>query len=189
MYGAYVVILQRVLLSCVWMGTQSWTGGMCISVVLSSIFPSFNRMENTMPKATHMTNKEFIGFMLYCLASCAFLWIPPEGFRRTLHTMNLITFATLFGIMIWAITEAHGAGPLLHESPKVKGMYDTSWAIVQGVSSVIGSIAVGLTNQPDYSRFATTEGAQVAGQLISIPLFGTILPLFGCSKCTILSGN
>lgn len=182
MYGGYIIVIQRVLLSCVWMGTQSWMGGLCVAAVLSAMMPSFNDLKNTMPESTHMTTKEFIGFFLYCLVSCVFLWIPPEKFSRTLHLMNLVTFATLLAIMIWAVCTAHGYGPLMHESSKISGVSETLWAIAQGVSSVIGSIAVGLTNQPDYSRFATAQGAQIMGQVISIPLFGIILPLFGCSQ-------
>ena len=52
--------------------------------------------------------------------------------------------------------------------------------IVSGVTTVIGGIAVGLTNQMDYSRFARRPGDQVMGQWISIMGFGVIMPLFGC---------
>lgn len=45
---------------------------------------------------------------------------------------------------------------------------------------MIGGIAVGLTNQMDYSRFASRPGDQVAGQWISIIGFGAIMPVFGC---------
>lgn len=46
--------------------------------------------------------------------------------------------------------------------------WDLGWAIVSGVTTVIGGIAVGLTNAPDYSRFAKRPGDQVFGQWFSI---------------------
>lgn len=94
--------------------------------------------------------------------------------------INIMSFASLLGITIWAVNAAHGAGPLLAKSPNVQGSYRTGWAIVQGVSYVIGTIAVGLSNQADFSRFAKRSGDQVVGQLCSIPVFGTIIPLLGC---------
>jgi cytosine/uracil/thiamine/allantoin permease len=42
------------------------------------------------------------------------------------------------------------------------------------------SLQVGLTNQPDYSRFARRPGDQVFGQYFAIIFAGTIFPLFGC---------
>jgi nucleobase:cation symporter-1, NCS1 family len=44
---------------------------------------------------------------------------------------------------------------------------------------VIGNIVVGLTNGPDYARFARRPGDQISGQVFGIMFFGTIMPLFG----------
>jgi NCS1 family nucleobase:cation symporter-1 len=110
--------------------------------------------------------------------------------------MNAISLVTLVSIMIWALSKAHGAGPLLSAPATASSGSDLGWAIVKGVTTVIGSIAVGLSmspftisksttysrlaNQPDYSRFARRPGDQVFGQWFSIITLGTIMPLFGC---------
>lgn len=180
MYGSYLIIAQRVLLSCVWMACQAWTGGLCVSAVLSAMFPSFHSLENSMPPNTHMDSKQFIGFTIFCLISCFLLLMPPEKTKHCLYVCNTISFFTMFGIMSWAVSAAGGTGALMSQSPTVKGSYKTAWAIVQGVTSVIGSIAVGLTNQPDYSRFARRLNDQIGGQIYAILVFGTIMPLFGC---------
>lgn len=86
----------------------------------------------------------------------------------------------MIGIMSYTVSKAHGVGPLLSESAEITKTHSVAWAIVRGVTSVLGSIAVGLTNQPDYSRFATRVSDQVVGQLISIPVFGTLTPFLGC---------
>lgn len=97
-----------------------------------------------------------------------------------LLAMNCISFTSLLGITIWAIKAARGLGPLLSARPKVQGSGETGWAIIQSVSCVVGAIAVGLSNQADFSRFANKLGDQVAGQLCSIPIFGVLVPLLGC---------
>ncbi|CCG83184.1 Uracil permease [Taphrina deformans PYCC 5710] len=123
---------------------------------------------------------KFIGFVLFSLLTCCFLWVRPEKTAKMLLVMNCISFASLLGIAIWAIKAAHGLGSLLSAGPKVRGSYKTGWAIVQSVSCVVGAIAVGLSNQADFSRFAYKLGDQVAGQLFSIPVFGILVPLLGC---------
>ncbi|KAK5744412.1 hypothetical protein LTR17_002122 [Elasticomyces elasticus] len=81
--------------------------------------------------------------------------------------------------MIWCLSEAHGAGPLVSQ-PATVSSAALGWGIVSGVTTVIGGIAVGLTNQMDYSRFARRPGDQVMGQWVSIIGFGAIMPIFGC---------
>jgi NCS1 family nucleobase:cation symporter-1 len=83
-------------------------------------------------------------------------------------------------MMIYLLSAAHGAGPLLSAPATAASGSELGWAIVQGVTTVIGGIAVGLTNQPDYSRFARNPGDQIFGQWFSILTFGTVMPLFGC---------
>ena len=108
------------------------------------------------------------------------IYIRPEKINKVVLYMNIISFITLICIMIWALATAHGGGPLLSAPAAPQSSSELGWNIVLGVTTTIGSIAVGLTNQPDYSRFARRLGDQIFGQWFSIIVFGTILPLFGC---------
>ena len=180
MYGSYLAISQRILLSVIWYAIQSWFGGLSVSAILSSIFSSFFRMENTMPISTHMTTQEFVGWVVYNLVSIPILYIPPEKTKKIFAVMNSIAFLTLFAMMIWALSSAHGAGPLLSQPANVSSGSELGWAVIKGITTVIGTIAVGLTNAPDWARFARRPGDQVTGQWTAIIGFGAIMPLFGC---------
>ena len=94
--------------------------------------------------------------------------------------MNVVSAITLICIMIWCLSAANGGGPLLTKSSALHGNSELGWAVVYGITTVIGNIAVGLTNQMDYSRFARKPGDQVMGQWISIIGFGALMPTFGC---------
>lgn len=179
-YGAYIIIIQRIVLSLTWFAVQSWTGGLCVTAVLSAIFPSFHHMHNTLPESANTTTKNFVGWVVYNIITIPMLYIPPEKTRRLLYVMNLISVVTLISIMIYVMSAAGGAGPMLSAPATAKSGSELGWAIVQGVTTVIGGIAVGLTNQADYSRFARRPGDQIFGQWFSILTLGTILPLFGC---------
>ncbi|OKL60007.1 hypothetical protein UA08_04892 [Talaromyces atroroseus] len=179
-YGSYVAIVQRIFLAIIWQATQAWTGGLCVTTVLSAIFSGFQHLENTFPESSNLTTKEFIGWVIYNVLTVPMLWVPPEKTNKSLAVMNVISFATLLSMMIWVLAKAHGGGPLLSEPATPMSSSRLGWSIVNGVTTVIGNIAVGLTNQPDYSRFARKPGDQVFGQWFSIIFFGILMPVFGC---------
>lgn len=49
----------------VWYGIQSFTGGLLVSTILSTIFTSYQHMHNTLPASASMTTKQFVGFVIY----------------------------------------------------------------------------------------------------------------------------
>lgn len=104
----------------------------------------------------------------------------PERLRFAILYMNLVSALTLVSMMIWTLATAHGAGTLLSAPATVQGRAELGWGIVSATTAVVGSIAVGLTNQPDYVRFARRPGDQVLGQYSSIVVLGVAMPLFGC---------
>ncbi|OAL36848.1 hypothetical protein AYO20_03904 [Fonsecaea nubica] len=179
-WGSYVIIIQRIVLSLTWFCVQSWTGGLCVTAVLSSIFSGFHHMENTLPESANTTTKALTGWIVYNIITIPMLYIPPEKTRRLLFVMNIISVTTLISMMIYVLSTAKGGGPLLSAPAAAQSGSQLGWAIVQGITTVIGGIAVGLTNQTDYSRFARRPGDQIFGQWFSILTLGTILPLFGC---------
>jgi nucleobase:cation symporter-1, NCS1 family len=69
MYGAYIGILIRIILSIVWYGSQAWLGGLCVSAILSSWSHSFLTMANTFPESAHMVTRDFIGFLIFHIIS------------------------------------------------------------------------------------------------------------------------
>ncbi|KAK8067308.1 hypothetical protein PG997_014055 [Apiospora hydei] len=179
-YGQYFILVQRVVLSLVWFAVQSWTGGLCVQNILAAVFPSYQNMRNRFPESAHMDTKQFVGWVLFNILMIPILWFKPERLRFAILYMNIISAITLICIMIWCLSAAHGAGSLLSAPATVQGSSELGWGIVSATTAVIGSIAVGLTNQPDYSRFARRPGDQVLGQYSSIVLLGIIMPFFGC---------
>ena len=178
--GQYVALVQRIILSLVWFAVQSWTGGLCVQNVLAAIFPSFQHMKNHFPASANLDTKQFIGWVLFNLIMAPIIYIRPEGMKHIILWMTIVSGITLMCMTIWALTTAHGAGPLLNQAASVKTSEELGWKITFGVTTVIGNIAAGLVNQMDYSRFARRPGDQVFGQWISIIGLGIIMPLFGC---------
>ena len=131
-------------------------------------------MPNHFPASGHMDTKQFIGWVVFNILMAPILYIRPEGMRFVVLVMNIISAITLICIMIYLLSAAGGGGPLLTEPSSVQTGSELGWTIVYGITTVIGGIAVGLTNQMDYSRFARRPGDQVMGQWISIIGFGAV---------------
>ncbi|OBR16336.1 NCS1 nucleoside transporter [Colletotrichum higginsianum IMI 349063] len=179
-YGQYFILIQRIFLSLVWFAVQSWTGGLTVVNCLSAIFPSFEYLGNVFPESSHLTTKNFIGWIIFNILLIPILYIRPERIQKLLLAFNIVSSVTLLSIMIWALATAGEPGSLLRQGSKPMSSSDLGWQIVHGITTVIGSIAVGLTNQPDYCRFARRPGDQIFGQWFSIIFFGAVFPTFGC---------
>lgn len=179
-YGHYLALIQRVILSLVWFSVQSWTGGLCVQNILAAIFPSYQHMENRFPASANMDTKQFIGWIIFNILMIPILYVRPEKMKWVVLGFNIVTAITLLSMVIWVLAAAGGGGPLLTEPAKTSTSWELGWAIVHGVTTIIGGIAVGLTNQMDYSRFARKPGDQVVGQWVSIICLGAIMPSLGC---------
>lgn len=113
LYGAYIPILLRVTLSLIGFAVQSWIGGLCITAMLSGLFPSFHRMRNTLLLSANTTTAELVGWIVFNFATLPILYKRPERAARLFTVMNLISFSTLVANMIRSLVDARGAGPLL----------------------------------------------------------------------------
>jgi NCS1 family nucleobase:cation symporter-1 len=179
-YGHYLALIQRIILSLVWFSVQSWTGGLCIQNILAAIFPSYQTLPNHFSASSGLNTKQFIGWILFNLLMIPILYVRPERIQWIVFWFNIITAITLLSILVWAMSEAHGGGPLLDQPAAPMTAWQLGWQMVHGVTTVVGVHAVALTNQSDYSRFARRPGDQVLGQWLAIIVLGIIMPAFGC---------
>lgn len=136
-YGSFIAIVQRIILSLVWFTVQSWTGGLCISLILSAMFPSYHRLGNVFPASSDLDTKQFVDWILFNIAMIPILLVPPHKIKPVLLYSNIAASVTLISIMIWSLAEAKGGGPLLSESATPMSSHDLGWAITSGMGLVI----------------------------------------------------
>ncbi|KAL2206819.1 hypothetical protein CC79DRAFT_1343111 [Sarocladium strictum] len=178
-WGSLFPILLRVAVTCVWYGIQAFTGGLLISTILSTILPSFQNLDNTLPASASMTTKQFVGFILYNVIAIPLLWFPPDKLRVPLRISLAISAITIFGLSIGLMIAAGGVGSYVKTGTTVSGGSELGWAFVHGITTLIGGNAVGMTSQADFSRFARRPQNQLWGQTIGIMIFGVVVPVFG----------
>lgn len=154
MYGAYFPILNRILTSIVWYGVQAVIGGRMIYICLRSIWMDLDeRIPNTLPKGIGITTAEFMGYVLFNILCCIFIWFRPQQLRPYFHFASVLVFITLFVLLGWAVGTSEGYGAVFNAESTIPSS-QLGWQMVGGMMSVIGSISSGILNQNDFTRFA-----------------------------------
>ncbi|EGE07236.1 NCS1 nucleoside transporter [Trichophyton equinum CBS 127.97] len=154
-YGSAFVVLNRILLSIVWFGVQSWQGGQMAYVCIRAIWPSIDRIPNTIPASTGMTLPMFVGFIVFSLVQVPFLIIGPGRLRYMLHVGAIGGFICQLVLVSWAggTKGPQGFGEILDSTNKLSGS-DAGWMFVLGIGSTMSSITAGTLSIGDYARFA-----------------------------------
>jgi NCS1 family nucleobase:cation symporter-1 len=101
----------------------------------------------------------------------------------------------IFGLLIWSVRTAHGAGDLIKASSTESGSV-LSWNVVYGIQAVLGLWSGGIVGQSgvshyffffgntltsflDWTRYAKTPNASLFGQGVTCPLTIIITALCG----------
>jgi nucleobase:cation symporter-1, NCS1 family len=179
-YFSYFVVLSRCVLAIVWLGVQTTTGGQCMEVLLTAIWPSFPNIKNTFPEDEGITSAGMVAFLLYFLLQIPFLCIPytkVQYFFAFKSVIAPIVFLAIFGDTL------HRAGGTISHSvvvtrPTLLHGSALAWAFFSNLNGVLGNYSTLGLNIADFSRYANKPSAQNV-QAIVIPIIFTIVGLLG----------
>ncbi|KAJ7912722.1 permease for cytosine/purines, uracil, thiamine, allantoin-domain-containing protein [Mycena leptocephala] len=92
-----------------------------------------------------LLTKDLIGMII--------MSIPPERLQRPFVVSSVMFGGTLIGLLTWATTTAKGAGLLFERNAEpVHG--SVGWAMMFGITAVLGSWGGGTLGQSDWTRYA-----------------------------------
>ncbi|KAF2651533.1 hypothetical protein K491DRAFT_696376 [Lophiostoma macrostomum CBS 122681] len=179
-YFSYFVVVSRCVLAIVWLGVQTTTGGQCMSVLLTAIWPSFKNIPNHIPDGQGITTSGMIGFLLYFLLQIPFLCIPytkVQYFFAFKSVIAPIIFLAVFGDTLHKAGGTLSKSTVITDGVKVHGSV-LAWAFFGNLNGVLGNYATLGLNIADFSRYAQKPSAQNI-QAIVIPIIFTIVGLLG----------
>ncbi|KAF6830349.1 ncs1 nucleoside transporter [Colletotrichum plurivorum] len=189
MRGALFPLVQRIMLSFIWYSTQVYWGGQCVRTLISSMAPSFNRLDTPLAGGT-MTVADMVGFVLFSLLCLPLIYIRPERYHVPFAVAACTVIPTVFALLGWCVSTARGPGPMLHDVTSVSGIEQASgarlgWMLALGVCTNIGGISAHIFSQSDFTRFARRPHDQLASQLIFVPTNTIVVALAGivCTSC------
>ncbi|KAH8714592.1 NCS1 nucleoside transporter family protein [Ilyonectria robusta] len=185
LWGAQFVVWNRIFLSLVWYGFQSWVGGECIYLIILSWDPGFEgHIHNTIPADTGMTSAQFLCYFIFCIISLPLLMIQPHRLQKFFYFTSTITLIFFVVLLIWALATMgpRGFGDTISSGsvlPATGGPDSVAWLMIMGIMSTIGSIAAGILNQNDYARLARRPGDAIWGQAFAFPFYGIFASILG----------
>jgi NCS1 family nucleobase:cation symporter-1 len=165
--GAHVPALARAIIGAGWFGINAWFGGLAIDAIVGHIFPLW----------VEWWPHTGVAFAAFWLLNVAVATRGPQAIGR-LASISAPTLAVAaIALFIWGAS-AMGSVPRMLAAPATLhgGAFWSSF-----VPSVIGVVAFWATlalNIPDYTRYATSQRAQLRGQLV-MPFVMAIFAFIG----------
>ncbi|OAP59585.1 hypothetical protein AYL99_06883 [Fonsecaea erecta] len=179
-YFSYFVVVSRCVLAIVWLGVQTTTGGQCMTVLLTAIWPSFARIPNHIPESEGITTAGMIGFLLYFLLQLPFLCIPYTKVQYFFAFKSIIApiiFLAIFGDTLRRAGGTISNSTVITQGTTIHGS-TLAWAFFGNLNGVLGNYATLGLNIADFSRYSNKPSAQNVQALV-IPLIFTIVGLLG----------
>jgi NCS1 family nucleobase:cation symporter-1 len=175
---SYFCIVSRGILALFWFGVQSAYGGKCVTVIITSIWPSFAHLSNQLPASAGITTQGMISYCVYCIIQFPFLLVPTHKLQYLFYAKSVLVLPTAFAMIIWITVKAgHSSGDFFNQPPEVHGS-ERAWLWLSAMTSITGGFSTLAVNIMDFSRFAKKPGSQL-WQLPMIPLFKTVVAVFG----------
>ncbi|KUJ09942.1 uncharacterized protein LY89DRAFT_723794 [Mollisia scopiformis] len=179
-YFSYFVVLSRCVLAIVWLGVQTTTGGQCMVVLLTAIWPSFKNIPNHIPLSEGISTGGMIGFLLYFLLQLPFLCIPytkVQHFFAFKSVIAPIIFLAVFGDTLRRAGGTISNSTVITQGTTVHGS-TLAWSFFANLNGVLGNYATLGLNIADFARYADKPSAQNV-QAVVIPVIFTIVGLLG----------
>jgi len=167
--GANIPALLRAGVACGWFGINTFVGGSALNMLFNALIPGWKTMGGSISIAG-LSIPAAITFMIFWGIE---IWVIYKGMDVLRRFENwaaplVLVFAAIF--MFWAITSAHGFGPLLSQPSKFHNFGEFFKVFIPSLTGMVGFWATLSLNIPDFTRFAKSQKAQIWGQSIGLPV-------------------
>jgi NCS1 family nucleobase:cation symporter-1 len=177
-FGANLPAVMRALVACGWFGIQCWIGGQALSTFFRTLAPSLHAQLNRTPIAGHGIT-EWVSFLLFWGLNILIVYRGMELLRKVENWAAPYVLVMTAALVVWAVTEAKGLGPLL-TAPNHFATFGDFWKkFVPSVTAMIGFWATLSLNMPDFTRFGRSQREQAIGQVVALPTTMTIFAAMG----------
>ena len=158
--GSNVPSLIRALVACGWFGVQTLFGGIAIHLLLSALFPAWAALGGT---------GEVLGFFIFWVANITVVIRGSESIKHLEALAAPLLLVVALGLMVWALPKISVDELLSVPANRPEGAPVFGY-FMAGLTAMVGFWATLSLNIPDFSRYAKSQKAQIAGQIIGLPL-------------------
>ena len=177
--GSHIPSLLRAIVACGWFGIQTWIGGAAIYTIVLILFPYVADGPAMMPEWVGVSLIQFICFMLFWAMNIWLIWKGINSIRILEHVAAPFLLLCGLALLAWAYKGANGFGPMLQAGSKFQNsaeFWDLFWP---SLTAMVGFWATLTLNISDFTRYASSQRAQVVGQLSGLPSTMTLFAFIG----------
>lgn len=167
--GANVPAILRALVACGWFGIQTWIGGQAIYAMAKIIWPSFANV----PAAPWLCFIFFWSLNIIVILR----GIDTIKFLEGIGAPFMLGIGLL--LLWWVVRKAGGFGPVLSTPSKFQTTAEFLKFFIPSLTGMVGFWATVALNIPDFTRYAKSQKAQMAGQALGLPAAMTLYAFIG----------
>jgi NCS1 family nucleobase:cation symporter-1 len=182
--GSNVPALMRALVACGWFGIQAWIGGEALHTMFKTVVPGWATLLGA-GVAGHTTT-EWVSFMLFWGLNVFIIYRGMDLLREVENWAAPFVLVMTAILLWWAVSRAHGIGPLLAAPGKYRTLREFLPVFVPSLTAMIGYWATLSLNMPDFTRFGRSQREQIVGQVVALP---TTMSLFAAMGVMITSAT
>jgi NCS1 family nucleobase:cation symporter-1 len=190
--GANIPALLRAIVACGWFGIQTWIGGFALYQMFRLWIPSLETIPDIFPAAFELKTGPAICFILFWILNMYIVYLGVDSIKKLLVFKAFFLPVAAIALLIWAIQAGNGLGPIL-ETPSKFANSTAFWAyFFPALTGMVGFWATLSLNIPDFTRYATSQKAQIKGQALGLPTSMTLFAFIGVvvtSASTIIFGT
>jgi NCS1 family nucleobase:cation symporter-1 len=175
--GSNLPALMRALVACGWFGIQSWIGGEALHTLFASLVPGWPTLLGS-GFGGHTTT-EWLSFALFWGLNVLIIYEGMDVLRTVENWAAPFVLFMTAALLGWAVTEAHGLGPLLARPGKFHTLAEFLPAFIPSLTAMIGYWATLSLNMPDFTRFGRSQREQIVGQVIALPTTMSVFAAMG----------
>ncbi|KOH00800.1 nucleobase cation symporter-1 family protein [Saccharomyces eubayanus] len=179
-YFSVWIVINRIIMACIWTSTLAYIGSECVQLMLKAIFGTDlnTRIKDKIPDP-YLTNFEFMCFMIFWVACLPFLWLSTDSLRYVFVVKSIIAPFAAFGLLTWTLCKSKGRLALgsLSDTKLITSKSVLAWSVIEAIMSSIGNFATLILNAPDFTRFSKTYRSAVYSQFFALPFCMAIISL------------
>jgi NCS1 family nucleobase:cation symporter-1 len=175
--GSNLPALMRALVACGWFGIQAWIGGEALHTLFTVLVPGWNTLLG--PGFDGHSTTAWLCFALFWGMNVFIIFRGMDLLRRVENWAAPFVLVMTTVLLVWAVREAHGMGPLLAEPGKFHTLAEFLPVFVPSLTAMIGYWATLSLNMPDFTRFGRSQREQVMGQVVALPTTMSVFAAMG----------
>jgi NCS1 family nucleobase:cation symporter-1 len=190
--GANIPAMLRAIVACGWFGIQTWIGGFAIYQMMRLWIPALETLPQVFPESWGLETGPAICFILFWLINMLVVYLGVESIRKLLVFKAIFLPLAALALLAWAIVAAKGLGPILATPSKFMNSSEFFRFFFPALTGMVGFWATLSLNIPDFTRYATSQKAQIKGQIYGLPPSMTLFAFVGVvvtSATTIVFGT